>query len=254
MRVPIRSAGSRSGVNWTREKIGPHALGHALGEQRLCDSGHPLDEEVAAGEQADQHPLHDALLPHHDPAELGRQAVGKGGTDLTALRGELTDFGGAWHRSRKLPELPGRSRNVTPGEEGRSLFLHGPPAWNADLRSARGPQGRKRVGLQVPMARRRATPTCGGDTPGLKRRPPVGTRPAGPQRRSATGPRGGLRSGNSAFRRSSCARAHPQGTRERHSPAWRGAVPTAAGANLHSDFSTSPPEVGKNGPEFRLGK
>ncbi len=27
-----------------------------------------------------------------------------------------------------------------------------PPAWNADLRSARGPQGRKRVGLHVQTA------------------------------------------------------------------------------------------------------
>ena len=60
-------------------EVGPHALGNALCEQRLRDSRHPLDEQVATREEADQHPLHDVFLPDHDPAELGRQAVGKGG-------------------------------------------------------------------------------------------------------------------------------------------------------------------------------
>ena len=113
-------------------ETGPHAFGDALGEQRLRDPGHALDEQVAAGEQADQHPLHDSLLPDHDPAELGGQAAREGRTDLRNVRGELAGFSGAWHASRKLPRLVPRSRNVTPGTDGRSLFSHSAPARNAD--------------------------------------------------------------------------------------------------------------------------
>ena len=52
-----------------------------------------------------------------------------------------------------------------------------PPAGNADLRSARGPEGRR--------ARRAA---CPDDTPGWERRPPVGTRPEGRRARRAVCP------------------------------------------------------------------
>ncbi len=70
------------------------------------------------------------------------------------------------------------------------------PAWNAGLRPARGPQGRKRVGLQVPMAppawnaglrpargpqaRKARRPARPDGAPGRERRSPIGTRPAGP--------------------------------------------------------------------------
>ena len=78
-------------------KVGPHTLRNALGEQGLRDSGHPLDEQVAAGQQPDKNPLHDVPLPDHDPAEFGSQTVGKGRADLLHLGSKLAGFGGAWH-------------------------------------------------------------------------------------------------------------------------------------------------------------
>ena len=83
-------------------------------------------------------------------ASGGRQS----GTDLTALRGELTDFGGAWHRSRKLrnsPAVPGMLR------------------WSDGLRPARGPQRREAANHTTRPRAKRARQRSAGLQTGIAR-------------------------------------------------------------------------------------
>jgi hypothetical protein len=58
MSVPVMSAGIRSGVNWIRLKE-VEGLGHRGNQQGLGQAGHPHQQRVAAGEQADGELLDD---------------------------------------------------------------------------------------------------------------------------------------------------------------------------------------------------
>ena len=53
-------------------------LGHRLHEQRLGDARHALEQQVAAREQRDQHPLHHAALAHDGPGHVGPHGLGEG--------------------------------------------------------------------------------------------------------------------------------------------------------------------------------
>ena len=69
--VPITSAGSRSGVNWIRENDGVNDLGQGPHGQRLGETGHAFEQDVSAGEQSDQQPLHHDILSHDALGDLG---------------------------------------------------------------------------------------------------------------------------------------------------------------------------------------
>ena len=59
-------------------------LAQGPNQHRLAQPGHALEQPMAAGEQADQHPDHRVLLPHDDLAHLVHQplAVGLEALDL----------------------------------------------------------------------------------------------------------------------------------------------------------------------------
>ena len=69
-RVPTRSAGTRSGVNWTRLEGAAEHLRERLDGQRLGEAGHALEQHVAAGEQRDEQALEHRVLADDDALDL----------------------------------------------------------------------------------------------------------------------------------------------------------------------------------------
>ena len=73
------SLGSRSGVNWMRQKAGRDALGQGLADQRLADARHVFEQHVVAGQQRHDAQPHDVGLAEHDLAdvrfELGHEVL-----------------------------------------------------------------------------------------------------------------------------------------------------------------------------------
>ena len=68
MRVPTRSDGTRSGVNWTRANEPPSTPAAVLIVSVFASPGTPSIRQVAAGEQADEHALeHRVLARDHAP-------------------------------------------------------------------------------------------------------------------------------------------------------------------------------------------
>ena len=57
-------------MNWIRWKSPPMACGERLDRHRLRQTRHPLDEQVPAGEQRDEHPLDEHVLPDDRPLHL----------------------------------------------------------------------------------------------------------------------------------------------------------------------------------------
>ena len=83
------------------ERAADH-LGEGLDGQRLGHAGHTLEQHVALGEQADQHPLDQPVLADDDPLDLedrALQGVHLGGQAITAAGRRL----GA-HREAPGPE------------------------------------------------------------------------------------------------------------------------------------------------------
>ena len=120
------SAGTRSGVNWMRWNSTPSALGEGLDRQRLGQAGHALDQEVAAGQEGDDHPLEQAVLADDDPLDLVEDLLERGlaassaGTGLPALiwsarrRPRRRSRSGPRSRCRRSRRLPaGLARPVT---------------------------------------------------------------------------------------------------------------------------------------------
>ena len=91
--TPVTSEGSRSGVNWIREKGDVERAGERLREHRLADAGEVLDDHVPLGDQAE-----DA-----EPERVGRRVDDPGevrGEPLERLR-RRRDGGGiptSFHR------------------------------------------------------------------------------------------------------------------------------------------------------------
>ena len=79
-----------------RANVPPTTLREGLHGQRLRDAGHTLEQHVALGEQADQHPLDELVLADDDPLDLedcplegvylGGQPVGTAGRRLVGPR------------------------------------------------------------------------------------------------------------------------------------------------------------------------
>ena len=78
-RVPTRSAGTRSGVNWMRRKRAAEHLGERLDGQRLGQAGHALEQHVAAGEQRDEQALEHRVLADDDALDLVQRLLERGG-------------------------------------------------------------------------------------------------------------------------------------------------------------------------------
>ena len=62
-------------MNWIRLKSPPIACGERLDRHRLGEARHALDEEVAAGEEGDGHPLEEVVLADDDLLHLVQQAL-----------------------------------------------------------------------------------------------------------------------------------------------------------------------------------
>ena len=72
--VPVRSAGSRSGVNWTRAKSASSRAASARIALVLARPGRAFDQQVAVGQQRDQQALDQRRLAD----DLGRKRVAQG--------------------------------------------------------------------------------------------------------------------------------------------------------------------------------
>ena len=70
MRVPTMSAGTRSGVNWRREKVPPMTWAMVDTVRVLARPGTPSMQAVTPGQQADQGSLDHAVLADDDPLDL----------------------------------------------------------------------------------------------------------------------------------------------------------------------------------------
>ena len=62
MEMPRTSEGSMSLVNWTRWKAAIDGAGQGLAKRGLADAGNAFDEQVSAGEDADQRQADDIVL------------------------------------------------------------------------------------------------------------------------------------------------------------------------------------------------
>ena len=86
MRVPTMSDGSRSGVNWMRRNDAADGAGQRLDRERLGQAGHALEEAVASGQQADEHPLDGPVLADDDLLDLEQHTFELCGGPVPALR------------------------------------------------------------------------------------------------------------------------------------------------------------------------
>ena len=73
------SDGTRSGVNWIREKVPPTTLAKVSTASVLATPGTPSMQQVALGQQADQHPLDQPVLADDHPLDLEDRAFQQGG-------------------------------------------------------------------------------------------------------------------------------------------------------------------------------
>ena len=92
--VPITSAGSRSGVNWMREKEAWMISASVRTASVLARPGHALEQDVAAGQQADQQPLDHGVLPDDPAGDFLEDALH--GQRLGRLVGQLRRAHAGW--------------------------------------------------------------------------------------------------------------------------------------------------------------
>ena len=138
IRVPTRSEGTRSGVNWMRWKRAPEDLGQGGDGAGLGQPRHPFQQQVPAREQGDQDPFQHAFLADDDPLDLKQRRL-----ELLAGDGGLGDrrqAGGlVGHLAGSLAEGNGHS------ERGRFFHLSVPcgirhyPEWVTSAATGDGP-------------------------------------------------------------------------------------------------------------------
>ena len=78
MRVPTRSAGTRSGVNWSRLNDPPSASASVLTVSVLARPGHALEQHVAAGQERDEQALEHRLLADDHALDLEQRGLERG--------------------------------------------------------------------------------------------------------------------------------------------------------------------------------
>ena len=125
--VPVMSLGIRSGVNWMRLNFRCRAWARVETVSVLASPGTPIDQAVAAGEQADQHLLDHLLLTDDDlvnfaPEQLAgalharTRCTASSGLVLTGAGWGWVDIpNGSWSRIRSpktasSPAAPGVGR------------------------------------------------------------------------------------------------------------------------------------------------
>ena len=153
IRVPTRSAGTRSGVNWTRENSPPTTLRQRRHRQGLGQAGHALDEAVAVGQQAQQHPLDEPVLADDDALDLEERVLeergGVGAGDgVRRRRPGSAGRGAARLRSRGSPGGVGAACRAGAGlrssSSGRAVLrvtvaVCDVPAWSTQWTVTRSP-------------------------------------------------------------------------------------------------------------------
>ena len=70
MFVPMMSAGIRSGVNWIRENERSRHLRQGPDEEGLAEARYALQQDVPAGEERDEHLVHDLVVADDDLVDL----------------------------------------------------------------------------------------------------------------------------------------------------------------------------------------
>ena len=65
-------------MNWIRRNGGVQRVGEGPDRQRLGEAGHALQEEVAAGQQGDEHALQHLVLADDDTPDLEQDGLGGG--------------------------------------------------------------------------------------------------------------------------------------------------------------------------------
>ena len=75
MRVPTRSAGTRSGVNWMRLKLPRIVRASVFTVSVLARPGHAFDQQVSLREDRHQHALEKVVLADDDPLHLVEDAL-----------------------------------------------------------------------------------------------------------------------------------------------------------------------------------
>ena len=82
-------------MNWMRWNSPPIACGERLHRHRLGEPGHALDEEVAAGEQGDDHALEQRVLADDDALDLVEDLLERRVQCGLSVHGSSRHFGGA---------------------------------------------------------------------------------------------------------------------------------------------------------------
>ena len=80
-------------MNWIRRNEPPRTAARRLDGQRLGEAGHALDQEVAAGDEADEHPLEHLVLSDDDPLDLDERLL-----EERARRVEIAIGRALWRR------------------------------------------------------------------------------------------------------------------------------------------------------------
>ena len=142
----MRSAGSRSGVNWRRWNGSWQACGQRLDDQRLGQAGQALEEHVPAGQERHREAVHQRLLADHLPANLAGQGVrprhrrrgaiaprscvtanGHGGVAPGLLAGRA--------HTRTVRSAPAETRRVPPGAKASAVTPPSCPSSRASSRA-----------------------------------------------------------------------------------------------------------------------
>jgi hypothetical protein len=77
----MMSAGIRSGVNWMRLNARSRTSLSVRTSKRLAQTGHALEQHVAAGKNRGQGPVHHGVLADHDASDFTADT----GVNLTKL-------------------------------------------------------------------------------------------------------------------------------------------------------------------------
>ena len=147
-------------MNCTRWKRAAEHAGGRLHGQRLREPGHALDQQVAAGEQADEHPLEHRVLAGDDAPDLEERAlealVDLGRVRALRARGRARPSGWAGRRrsaARSLLRL-GRFGLASPADVGAAALRprrRRPPA-RSDPHASQQQHTSLRVGQEADCA------------------------------------------------------------------------------------------------------
>ena len=129
--APVMSAGSRSGVNCTRANDQPGDGGQRAGDQRLGHAGQVVEQDVAVGQEAEQHELEHGALADDGPLQLVEHGAARSAVAASVA------VGAVGHSCSRAVTSAGAV------EAGRLAVEGGPQLGTADRR------GPRRVAVEV---------------------------------------------------------------------------------------------------------